>query len=142
MLKETFTDDKRAELQLQLTAIDRVIEGIEKQKEPFDRSIAQLLTLKEEIVANAAGAEIHGTCECGRILFYGEKAHTCEDGPLLCEDCAPTWNDLRQQYDADKELGGFVESFDTPEDAARADRTVDAHIAAGNGDKKHVWELS
>lgn len=81
-------------------------------------------------------------CEtCSKPLGSGDLVHRCDDGPVLCEECAPTYNDIRREYDAAKAEGRFETMFQFPEDAAENDRDLDAVIAAGDGDKKNVAPL-
>lgn len=81
-------------------------------------------------------------CEgCSKPLKTGDLVHKCADGPILCEECAPTFSDIRKQYDEAKTAGDFERMFDFPEDAPDHDSGLDARIAAGDGDKKHVWPL-
>lgn len=81
-------------------------------------------------------------CEvCEKKLHPGDMGHRCSDGPVLCEEHAPTFNDIRRQYDEAKAAGDFERMFPFPEDAPDHDKSLDACIAAGEGDKKHVWPL-
>lgn len=131
------SDDKRSELQRRIQALDESIEEIEKLRAPYDKAIQALATIREEIIDADAGKEIADTCEgCSKLLFVGELGHRCEDGPTLCEACAPTWSDMKQQYTDDAlKPEDRHETYD--EDLA----AIDAHIAAGDGDKKHAWPL-
>lgn len=86
--------------------------------------------------------DLNEICEgCDKVLRPGDLVHVCDDGPVLCEACAPTFNDIRHQYDEAKAAGHFETMFTWPEDAPDHDAGLDAQIAAGNGDKKHVWPL-
>lgn len=81
-------------------------------------------------------------CEfCDKKLREGDLGHRCDDGPVLCEAHAPTFNDIRRQYDEAKRDGRFETMFTWPEDAADHDRSLDDRIAAGDGEKKHIWPL-
>lgn len=41
-----------------------------------------------------------GQCEsCDRMLIVGEKGHPCVDGVGLCANCAPSWADVKRQWD-------------------------------------------
>lgn len=84
-----------------------------------------------------------GDCEsCNRSMFEGDLGHYCDDGPIFCEACAPTWNDMKRQHDEAFQGGFFLELFDNEtERAAAARREVERRIAAGDGEKKHVWVL-
>lgn len=81
-------------------------------------------------------------CEgCSKDLFEGDRAHYCSDGPVLCEDCAPTWADIAHEYDEAEARGEFEDLFDDPDMARLSRETVNARIADGDADKKHVWPL-
>lgn len=84
-------------------------------------------------------AEICETCD--RKLKEGDLIHRCADGPILCEECAPTWADILTQYkdETDGDFGAFVDR--TPEEMAEDRAAAQARVDAGDGDKKHVWRL-
>jgi hypothetical protein len=128
------TDDQREALRRRLDVFDQSIAQLEKQREPWDKAIAALQEIREDVIEDVTGAELAGNREgCDRLLFIGEQGHRCVDGPILCVACAPTWSDLKAQY-ADKRAKG--------EPVADADDVaIDGRIAAGDGDKPYVWEL-
>jgi hypothetical protein len=135
------TAEQREKLQEQLKALDAAAGKILAARKPFDEALAAVNAVHDGLLEEH-GLEIADTCEtCERLLFVGELGHSCTDGPTLCEACAPTWNDLKQQLDSDRSLGGYDESFESPEDAKDWADTVNAHIADGDGDKKNVWPL-
>lgn len=130
-----FTDDQREALKERLASLDKARRPLLKAREPLDEAIHAIDEMADEAEADA-GVEIVGNCEgCQRMLIVGDLAHQCADGPLFCETCAPTWNDLAAQYtDSDHLIVDDSEG-----------KTVVTHvserIAAGEGDKKHVWPL-
>jgi hypothetical protein len=81
------------------------------------------------------------TCEaCDKKLKEGDLGHRCADGPVLCEECSPTWADVLTQYnESDGDFGSFVDK--TPEEMAEDRAAAQARVDAGDGDKKHVWPL-
>lgn len=85
----------------------------------------------------------HGQCEgCSKQLRTGDKAHICNDGPILCEECAPTFGELQQA--ANWELEGKVHSFSFTgrQQAVAAIEKVAAHIKGGGSmDDPVVVEL-
>lgn len=82
-----------------------------------------------------AGVEIIGTCEgCECLLLEGDQGHTCSDGPTLCENCAPTYGDVKRQ--AQERLA------EGDEDAREIVAACDGHVAAGGSlDDKSVLPL-
>lgn len=65
------------------------------------------------------------TCEgCSIVMKSGDPCYHCDDGPVLCEACVPTWGDAEQQWLQDS-------------DAAEADRkatfmaALEAYLANG-----------
>lgn len=81
-------------------------------------------------------------CEsCERALFEGDLVHACSDGPTFCEACAPTWGDIKHQYDEFVARGEFVDLFEDPTAAQDSLELVKHNVANGYGDKKHVWAL-
>ena len=77
-----------------------------------------------------------GQCEgCGNELFEGDLGHSCTDGPILCEECSPSWGDIKEQWDEGRqeedegERAAFLEAYQ-------------AHInAGGSADDKAVYCL-
>jgi hypothetical protein len=135
------TEEQRDELRQQLTELGAAIAEIEKARKPFDLAISALVGVREALLEQHE-ADVVGTCEgCSNPILSGELGHSCNDGPVLCEACAPTWNDIRREYDEAKAAGAFEEIFDDPDMAAFHDKTVADRIAVGDGDKKHVWPL-
>lgn len=130
----------RKGLQEQLGRLANAEDLLRKAMAPFVQARDALDDAREMLLMDH-DADIAGTCECGRLLFEGELGHRCDDGPILCEDCAPTWDDMRRQYHEAKARGDFVDSFEGEQEARDADLAVDSHIAAGDGDKRLVWPL-
>lgn len=134
-------DARRERLKERLQELDKAQAEIDKARAPFDAAMNAVQGVRE-VLLEEHEAEIAGTCDvCGTPLFVGELGHRREDGPDLCLEHAPTWNDMRRQYDEAKAGGFFEKRSDSPEAARQADEAVDARIAAGDGDKKHVWPL-
>lgn len=86
--------------------------------------------------------EVLDHCEgCRTELRAGDKAHSYDDGPRLCEPCAPTFASLMVEYEADAAPGDLNEIFGSSEAAAKALALVKAKVAAGEGHLKHVWPI-
>jgi len=131
----------REKLRDQLKVLDDGIAAIHQARKPFDDAIMALDTQKQQLLDDH-DADVAGTCEgCNTLLLAGDKGHDCNDGPVLCEACAPTWNDLRKQYDDMKAKGEFLDAFESHTAAHEADAHVAAQVAAGKGDEKNVWTL-
>jgi hypothetical protein len=127
------TDEDREKLKARLDEIAAAEETIRKARKPFDDAIGALDTVRQQLL-DEHEAEIADTCEgCSRLLFVGELGHRCADGPTLCLSCSPTWNDLAKDY--------ATMSDDDISDEAVSRETIQARIAAGDGDKKNVWPL-
>lgn len=137
------TDDRREEIRDRDKELRDAIAAIRKAMEPFVVAADAVEAMRDRLIEDNS-VHIAGNCEdCSKLLLDGDLGHRCEDGPLMCEGCAPTWNDMRRQYDEDKAKGGsaFEDRFESPEAAAQADGHVDERIAAGAGDEKWVWPL-
>lgn len=87
-------------------------------------------------------SEIIDRCEgCSKALYEGDLAHTYDDGPSLCEPCAPTFASLKVQYDKDAASGALPEICGSSEAASAALALVTAKVDAGEGHLKHVWPI-
>lgn len=65
-----------------------------------------------------------GTCEgCSKLLFVGDKGFTYDDGPVVCEGCAPDWDQAKENWDAQKS--------ENPEDYAAFVDALAHHLANG-----------
>lgn len=81
-------------------------------------------------------------CEtCDKKLRAGDMGHRCADGPVLCEECSPTFADIMEQYEEAKAAGTLDALFPFPEDAPDHYEACKARIAAGDGDKKNAYPL-
>lgn len=78
-----------------------------------------------------------GACEgCNTPLFVGDTGMRCDDGPVLCGECALTWKDVKAQWDADEMLD------DDPERRAAFMASYQAHLAGGgSADDKLSYQL-
>lgn len=90
-------------------------------KDRYDAACGHLELVEEDC------PERVGRCEgCDEPIWEGDRyAYGSEDGIYLCEECAPSWEDMLENpdhfYDGDGE-------YLTAETAKAA---VDAHLAAG-----------
>lgn len=138
----TLTPEERAELTRQLAAISDAYEVIEEQIAP---QRAELSRLAEEMdtLLEAHAAEIAETCGgCGCPIFVGDLAHLTSDA-AFCVACAPTWQDIKDAFDANPAF--FDDPHEDDGDAIIAARktlaeTLAAREAAGTLSEKYVWE--
>lgn len=130
------TDEQREALQERLKELDKAGAAILKARKPFDVALASIDAVRESVIADAGVELLDETCEgCERHFFVGDLGHRCADGPVLCEACAPTWKDLKGQIEE-----GYVDPDELCHGALDRE-TIEARIAAGDGDKKHVYPL-
>lgn len=117
----SLTPEQRLALEEQLAAFAGAEANIRKAMEPL-RIALEGVTAARDVALQANGVEHHGDCECGKPLFTGDEAHHCLDGELLCEECAPTWADIREQMETDPgaDLVGFNAALEAHLDAGGA----------------------
>ena len=140
--------DKRNELLELVAPFGRVIALIEKQIAPLKEAIS-VIEERRDAILEKFGIDVPydelEQCEgCSAMILPTDKVHRCSDGPVLCEDCAPTWNDMKGQLeerisDLRANPDAADEDGDSEESLAIAMQSCVAHIEAGDGDKKHVW---
>lgn len=137
----TLTDDQRDALDSKLKRLQAAIGEIELARRPFDRAIA---ALQEQIDCALEEAGVDGEpvghCEsCGFLLLPGDLGHhISEAGLYLCEDHAPTWNDILAGY---QEIAPEDAVDMEPEEFTQNKAAAQAHVDDGDGDTKYVWEL-
>lgn len=122
-------DDERVKLAEELGALSKAQESIRAARKPFDDAIAAIEEVYENLLYKHE-VEIAGSCEgCDRLLFVGEMGHRCEDGPLLCEEHAPTYGDVKRQWEEKDDAD--------PDERQDAINAAETHVAAGGslGDK-------
>lgn len=135
------TDDEREKLKERLDALDKASGKILEARKPFDEALNAIDDVREGLLAEH-DADVLGTCEhCMRLMFEGELGFRYEDGPIMCEACAPTWSDLKVEQDELIVSGNFEDSYEDAEAAKDARESVLGHIEAGDGDKRYVWAL-
>lgn len=134
--KPTLSADAREKLKDKLDAIHLARKPIQEVRKPFDDALRAIDALHDAAVEEAGVELLDDICEgCECILVVGDLGHRCGDGPVLCEACAPTWNDMAAQCREPDYMA------DDPEGRADALAAVEAHIAAGLGDEKNVLPL-
>ncbi len=135
------TDDQRDALDSKLQRLQAAIAEIEKARRPFDRAID---VLQEQIDCALEEAGIDGEplghCEtCGFLLLPGDRGHhIAEPNLYFCEEHAPTWNDMLDQY---QEIGPEDLVDLEPEEFEQGKASAQARVDAGDGDVKYVWTL-
>jgi hypothetical protein len=82
-------------------------------------------TMQDEIdcIVEENGDFIAGRCECcAKVVFFGDRGHQYEDGPLSCSDCSPTWEDAKENWES---------SEADDEQRAEFQARLEKHLAAG-----------
>lgn len=132
------SDDTRAQLRAQIKALETSISVLEVARSPFDAAISAVCDVKESLLDHHE-AEIAGTCEgCAKIILAGDIGYR-DDDVTLCETCAPTWGDCKEQTEAALNLD--------PDDDDRTHlhaflARVAAHVAGGGSlSDKYTREL-
>lgn len=129
------TDEQGEALQERLKELDAAGSAILDARKPFDDALRAVDQVREGLYADAGLEPLDEICEtCERHLFVGDLGHRCADGPVLCEECSPTWNELKTDWNDGKDADDLCHSSLDLE-------TIEANIARGYGDKKHVWPL-
>lgn len=128
------TDAERAALLEQLRDLDAAQAKIAEARKPFDAATSAIEGVKEALLERHE-AEIAGRCEtCDRLLFYGDRGHRCDDGPIVCEEHAPTWADIKEEWTCAVDPD--------PDDLREALADVEAHVAGGGSlEDKVIHEL-
>lgn len=120
------TDEERAALKDELKGLSDAQAAIEAASKPFDDALRAIEQVRDALLERH-GVEIAGECEtCERLLFAGDKGHVCGDGPVLCEDCSPTYADLQKQLLERSQSGGFSE-----DDLQEQRDSLAAYLSAG-----------
>ena len=83
----------------------------------------------------------NGICEgCLKSICAGMKYMHTTDGCDLCEECAPTWSDIKEHWAS---FDPSTDNEDESEGRSNAAREYDAHLAAGGSpDEKplSIWK--
>jgi hypothetical protein len=134
MSKEDVDKEVRALLR---TSID-ALRALDKFCDPDDgfaeqhRAVGWAL----EYLEDGFPEDVAGKCEgCFNICLYGEMGHRDSEGICLCAECAPDWDDVKEQWDTGRE----------EEEDGQLDRffaAYNAHIASGGqGTDKILYQL-
>lgn len=136
------TEDQREILDGELADLSKIVDLLWSQIRPTMDAIRLLEASRDGIL------EKHGVhcsfddlekCEgCGAYILEGDKAFRYDDGPSLCETHAPTWSDLKKSLEGDLSITA-ADDTEERERIQESLKAIDTHIAAGDGDKKHVW---
>lgn len=117
MTTPEITKEERRQLQAAIAAMDRAIDVICDASAPFIKAKEAIENLKCELLIASGNLEEAGFCEgCGTILFVGDKGFRFDDGPICCEECAPTWANAKENIEAgdDEEAkADFLPRFET-----------------------------
>lgn len=102
--------------------------------------------MPQSIAVENAGEELkdnfpddyRANCEgCRAVILYGDQGHDTSDGCTLCVECAPTWGDIRAQWEEE----GREEEEEG--DRARFMAGYEKHIAGGGSpDDKVLYLIS
>lgn len=96
------TEEGRKELQAGLKMLEDAEASILSAMKPMKLAMDGVVMCRE-ILLDKRGLEVAGECEgCERLLLIGDKGHRCDDGPILCEACSPTWGDIEGSWLASK----------------------------------------
>jgi len=107
---------------------------------PYNDIINRLEGIKSELLEQAGVELYHQQCEvCDAVLFVGDLGHTCGDGPVLCAEHSPTWDDAKRQWEERAECGDL--STDEQEDYTVFQQNYAARLAAGTTSEKITYEL-
>lgn len=124
----TMSMNERAVLKTSLDNLDAAQQQIEKAMEPFRSAMAAIETIRDDLLTTH-DVEVAGECEgCGKLLFAGEMGLRCNDGPILCEECAPTWEEAKFTHAGDAAIG---EDDEMRESREYFNSRYAEHIAAG-----------
>jgi hypothetical protein len=143
-----FSPEWRERLGDKVAPLNVAIASLNEHIKPVTAAIAALKEQIDGILRSFGITESYDdieTCEsCQAFVLEGDLAHRCLDGPTLCVECAPTWSDMEKQVLEQIEDGkADPSSLDEDDGGIEALEvslaSVRAHIAAGDGDKKHVW---
>lgn len=95
----THTTEQRAELKAQLEAVNLAMAPVFDAMKPLNAVLVGLQALRDTLLATAGVTGEYLECEDGHLILPGDKYHSCDDGPLLCEACAPTYADSLKQVE-------------------------------------------
>lgn len=97
----SITQEQRADLKVELDAIAEAQAPIMKLMEPLREAIACMEQMVDIVLLRYGIAERPETCEgCEAFIIAGDMHCSTADAGLLCETCAPTYSDLREQADS------------------------------------------
>lgn len=90
-----------------------------------------------EYLENDFTEDVRGQCEgCLNLVLYGDQGHQSEDGCILCEECSPSWADIKRQWDDDNR------EEEEAGDRARFMEAYQGHIQGGGSpDDKVLYTL-
>lgn len=120
---EISSNDRRAKLRQVFNLLSEIDLGM-----PVETFDAESLAVEKAVEAlkDGFGKDFLTTCEgCSGILLVDDQGQRCREGESLCAECAKTWGEIKEQWDAD-DL-----SEDEPGEKAGFLARYEAHIAAG-----------
>ena len=122
-MTDEITTKRRAFLRSVFDGLNGLMEMADAQKDiPLGISIENAReTLRDAYPDDVYEVDCEG---CGKVILAGEHGHVCVEGETLCEECAFTWGEVKEQIDSG-EHGG--------DDNQKAEflASYEKHIAAG-----------
>lgn len=129
-------------LRAKLAEIDARAAAVEAEAKPHRDAFAakdkpfrdreQAIDEERETLLEDNSASVVGHCEgCSTLILEGDRYSNCSDGPILCLECSPTW----------EEAAAHMRSYtcgdpDDERERTEAIANAEAMIAAGKGDEK------
>lgn len=126
MTDDKFDIERRLKLRAALDALAALDAAC-----PVEGFMAESLAVENAVEAlkDGFGKDVAPTCEgCSKIILFSDQGHRCLEGEYLCEECTPTWEDVKAQWD-DGSLQGDTGEEDS--DKASFTRRYEKHLADG-----------
>lgn len=123
------TEQQREDLKTELQALNDAEAPIAALVEPLRRAIEGIDEVRSIVLLRYGLTETPETCEgCECFLLPGDKFCPTYDAGQLCERCAPTYGDMKQQIE---EQQRHVPDEEEAEGHMLFDRNLATHFAAG-----------
>lgn len=126
----TLTPRQREDLKTELEVLDKAASPILEAMKPLQAAADAVQELRDCTLLRYNLTDDPARCEgCDALILHGDQYHPSKDAGPLCEACAPTWADLREQ--SLKTFGDADEDEDDVESARLAIKAYDGHLAGG-----------